>query len=117
MNDKPLPLGMRCADACAPGTQMRALIEAIFHKSPRKMPAFADNAVITSDGFVISGFKDRGGEYHEGALVCKIGELVDNARRLADFMKLSDAERKELFGEIQKWIYADYRAIGKAPLD
>ena len=114
MSDK--PLAQRCLDNCEKGSQLRALVEAVFHIWPRKVPAFADNAVITSDGYVMSDFKDKAGRLHRMALVCDIEDLVGNFRGLADFMKLDDEERKKLFGELRMWIFVDYRAAGRAPL-
>ena len=112
----PESLAQRCLDNCEKGSQLRALVEAVFHIWPRKVPAFADNAIITSDGYVMCDFKDKAGRLHRMALVCDVEDLVTNFRGFADHMKLDDTERNLLFDELRKWISVDYRAAGRAPL-
>jgi hypothetical protein len=109
-------LAQRCVENCERGSQLRAIVEAVFHVSPRQLPAFADTCAITSDGYVICAFKDKFGRLHHGALVCDTDDLTRNFRGLADHMKLDDKERQALFAELHKWIAVDCRAAGKAPL-
>jgi hypothetical protein len=39
-----------------------------------------------------------------------IVDIRDDFRRLADFLKLDDGERVELFDELRKWVAIDMRA-------
>ena len=90
-------------------SKLGALLRAVL--GYRSMPPCFNTAgaVITSDGFVLCGFTDRHGEYHMGAFVGSLVELIKNFRGLADHLKLTDDQRKALFDEVRKWCHTDYR--------
>ena len=75
-------------------------------------PRFAyDQAIITAEGDVqCLGRNVEGGPnviYYLGP----IKSLVDDFRRVADGLKLSDKDREELFLCFRQWFRKDYRAI------
>ena len=74
-------------------------------------------AVIDEDGWVLADVWLPG---RAGFLATNLGSLrdiVDNFRRLADILKLSDEDRAALFVLMQKWMGTDLRARGKNRLD
>lgn len=91
-------------------SQLGAILIAILGRAPDHPPRFGSGAVITSDGYVLAHFQDIRGEWHAGAFVSSVDELVGNFRGLADHLKLSDAERVEMFNELRMWITTDERA-------
>lgn len=91
-------------------SQLGAIVIAMLGKAPDNPPRFGSAAVITSDGYVQAHFQSKDGQWHEGAFVGAVDDLVGNFRGLADHLKLSDAERVEMFDELRKWISVDYRA-------
>ena len=89
----------------------RAAFDHLLGTDLASMPIFSiAGATITSDGFVMCSFRDREEVWHNQALVCDVEDLVKNFRGLADHLKLTDAERKEMFDEVRIWIKTDYRA-------
>lgn len=96
------------------GNQSRlgCILIAVLGKSHRikNGSRFDTSASITSDGFVMCGFRQASGHYHPGAFVGSVRDLVDNFRGLADHLKLSDKDRIELFDKVKAWITVDYRA-------
>lgn len=91
-------------------SQLGAIVIAVLGKAPDNPPRFGSAAVITSDGYVQAHFQTKDGVWHQGAFVGAVDDLVANFRGLADHLKLSDAERVEMFDELRKWISVDYRA-------
>jgi hypothetical protein len=101
-------------------SQLGAMLIAILGRTPHAPPMFArylsdgtvvaGKAVITVDGFVLCDFIHKSGIYSHHAIVCNVSDMVRNFRGLADHLKLTDAERKEMFDEVKKWIERDYRA-------
>lgn len=77
------------------------------------VPRFDGNATITSDGFVMCDFYGRQGDFHRGAFVGSIGDVVDNFRKLADHCKLNDEDRKAMFLALKNWIAQDYRPVAQ----
>lgn len=73
-------------------------------------PRFDGSATVTSDGFVLCNFVGRDGRYHGNAMVGTMVDIVNNFRGLADHLKLSDADRVELFKLLRNWIKTDYRS-------
>jgi len=111
------PWQQRLVDAThGASTQTGAIALAMLHVWPRTCPAYGDEGVITSSGMVLAAFKDREGDYAPLVPVGMIGDIVDDFRRVADHLKLNDADRVAMFVELQKWISVDMRAVGKAPL-
>lgn len=99
------------AIAATRGNQSRlgCILLACLGRNAKHPPAFGANAIITSDGFVMAHFVGKDGRGHHGALVGEISDLVGNFRGLADHLKLSDIDRKEMFDKVRQWISLDYR--------
>ncbi len=79
---------------------------------PRK-PSVGHKAYITADGNVIAKYVNPDGIYQGWQIVCKIGEMIDAFKRLADNLKLSDADRAAMFEKLRQWITHDYRDKSK----
>jgi len=115
--DFPKSWRARLADHCREAkSEGEAMILAILHVSPRRCPAFADNAGIDKDGIVWSTFKKRNGELVTLAPLGRAEWCRDQVRRITDRLRLDDDERTALFDEFRKWIAVDLRAAGKAEL-
>lgn len=75
-----------------------------------KPPGLCSAGKIAKNGSVIADLVARNGTRLLG---CKIFNdeihLRDCFRRLADNLKLADAERIELFEAVRKWVVCDYR--------
>jgi hypothetical protein len=91
-------------------SKLGAILIAVLGRAPDNPPRFGSGAVITSDGAVLCHFQDKRGDWHEGAFVCSVAELVSNFRGLADHLKLSDEDRKDMLNEVRMWVTTDYRA-------
>lgn len=93
-------------------TMLGAIFLQIIGKSAKHPPQIIGTASVDEEGLCWTLLrKAHGGEIAEG-VVC-LGELsaiVDEFRRLADHLKLDDAERIELFEELRKWVAVDLRA-------
>lgn len=119
LSNDPAPVGWKarltfaCRNASSEG---ESLVLAILGVTPRRCPAFADNAVITEDGIVYTGFKKRDGSLLGCTPIGSVVWVRDEVRRIADREKLDDADRKALFIEFHKWFVVDMRAAGKANL-
>lgn len=92
-----------------PNTRLGAILLAVLKKQRGTLPRFASSAVVTSDGFILCTFTTREGVIHNGAFVGSVADLVANFRGLADHLKLTDAERTEMFNAVRGWIAHDYR--------
>jgi hypothetical protein len=90
-------------------SQLGCILLACLGRGLNKLPRFGRQATITSDGYVVSAFVTKAGEFHANAFVCSIGDLIRNFRGLADHLKLSDDERTEMFTAVRKWCAVDYR--------
>ncbi len=89
-----------------------AIFLQIIGKSAKHPPQIIGTASVDEDGLCWTLLrKSHGVEVAEG-VVClgQIGDIVDEFRRLSDFLKLNDAERIELFEELRKWVAVDLRA-------
>ena len=75
-------------------------------------PCFTSKASVTSDGYVMADFTGKDGQHHMGAFVGSATDLVNNTVGLADHLKLSAAERAELFATVRGWIGADHGGGG-----
>lgn len=74
-------------------------------------PGFGPSCVIAENGLVIANFIDVRGRPHVGQSLGTTIEFRNMLRRLADRIECSDAERREMFDEVTKWVAVDYRAI------
>lgn len=99
--------------ACKQGaeyTRTGCLLINMLGSEPTSGPKFKGLLSITSDGYVLCDFVKRDGTYTSGAFVGLVSNLVANFRGLADHLKLTDVQRKELFDTVIKNIGIDYRA-------
>lgn len=110
------------AIAHARGNQSRlgCIVLAMLNKSPDNPPRISilDDVtpVIRADGMVLANMELRNGRGMRATPLGHISEVVDNMRWLADTLKLSDAERTEMFDVLRKWIKKDFRATSDPEL-
>lgn len=77
---------------------------------PKNPPRMRGLAVITSDGRVLVDCQLAGQAQFFATDIGSVEEVRDNMRGLADHLKLSDADRVEMFDELRKWFARDFRA-------
>lgn len=94
-----------------PRSMLGAILLAVLGKQRRTVPQFRGQATITSNGFVLCDYLDKSGQIRFGAFLCDVADLTRNFRGLADHLRLTDAERVEMFDALRNWIAKDYRAI------
>ena len=92
-------------------TAMGAIVLAVLRRRPHEPPAIGGKAVIGRDGWVYASYLNAASTYEAVRAVCSVADLTNNFRRLADALKLTDTERKEMFDEVKKWIVRDFRAV------
>jgi hypothetical protein len=90
-------------------TRLGAVLLGVLGKSGDRYPAYGLNAEIDAHGVVWSAMHDRYGNPYRRVIVGDVEDLTNNFRGLADHLKLSDGERKEMFDALRKWISHDYR--------
>jgi hypothetical protein len=78
-------------------------------RRPKNGPRVESTCTVDEAGLAWTFLTNRHGNY---GLVClgSIVDIRDDFRRLADFLKLDDGERVELFDELRKWVAIDMRA-------
>lgn len=87
------------------GTILLTLID----RPAKNPPQVLTTATVDEHGLLWAGLRTRRGQ--EGvALLGSVQDIRDEFRRLADYLKLDDAERIELFEELRKWVAVDLRA-------
>lgn len=75
-----------------------------------KPPALCTAGRIDKDGSVVANLVEKSGRIvKDYRLYRNEIELRDDFRRLADHLKLCDADRIELFGAVKRWVVADRR--------
>lgn len=72
-------------------------------------PAVGDQAVIDPQGRVLCAYLDLSGNFRKEYHIAGIVQLVMELRKIADEVKLDDADRKELFRIARQWIRKDWR--------
>lgn len=73
-------------------------------------PAIVSAAKISKDGAIVADFMDEYGSTLKNAVIANSELELRNAfRTLADRLKLSDADRTEMFKCVQRWVVADTR--------
>lgn len=87
------------------------LFNAIYHGfKDVERPFLAGYAVITKAGKVICGVVRSGSDsYDYDVIYDSEDEMIGEFRRLADVLKLDDADRAALFEVLRKWVAADQR--------
>ncbi len=75
-----------------------------------KLPGLCSAGKISRAGAVVADMiRGNGTRVRNAVLFHDEMAMRDAFRRLADSLKLSDAERRELFACVQKWVVCDYR--------
>lgn len=72
-------------------------------------PHLTTAAKIDKSGAIVADVVDRNGVIKEVAIYSSELALRDDFRRLADRMRLNDADRTELLKCVQRWVVADRR--------
>ena len=72
-------------------------------------PFLSSYATIVPSGKVVCQMVDRDGSKKTVAIYDSKDKYVADMRALADKLKLSDKDRAEMFGVLQRWIVADMR--------
>lgn len=76
----------------------------------RHPPRFGSKAVINKEGILFSNMQDKNGVMHRNHCLGPMQAVTDSFRGLADHLRFTDQERKEMFDELRKWIAHDERA-------
>lgn len=73
-------------------------------------PFYCSAAKVAKSGRVVADVVTKNGNVVKDSLVFESEEkLRDEFRRLADRLKLSDADRVEMFDAVKRWVVADRR--------
>jgi len=93
-------------------TMLGCILLAVIGRNAKNPPWFEPGAEIDADGFLLANFvgKDRV-DHHQLIPVATVKDLVDEFRRLADAIKLDDADRIAMFAALRAWIVKDHRAL------
>jgi hypothetical protein len=87
------------------------LLSALHRDTDDTSPRFGRHANVTSDGYVMCDFIDKGGRAHSGAFVGSYADLIANCVGLAKHLKLNSDEETALHTAVcSTWIATDYRA-------
>lgn len=90
---------------------MLALVfrSAVLKNNPvTRVPRVGNNSIISPTGYVLFMHMDKEGRIQD--VLWSVAKWVETWRRVADAVKLSDAERLELTAALRGWIMKDYRA-------
>lgn len=95
------------------------VLRAAMAKPTLDPPWLGPSAIIDREGIVLSNYVDRLGQRKPivGFPVCGIDELLDNCRRLADQLALTQAQTEALFDMIRQWIKSDARPTSEQAED
>lgn len=90
---------------------MPFLLKAVFpDASGIRTPFYCSNAIINKRGNIVADMIDRFGQRRKNVIVFLSTEQMQTVyRRLADALKLSDDDRRDLFACVQNWVKADQR--------
>ena len=91
-------------------TAVGMILLAVLNRRPHKPPAVGHKAIIGSNSRVYASYMHRNGRVEHYVPICTVADLTTMFRRLADALKLDDADRVAMFNEVKKWIVKDYRA-------
>jgi len=85
------------------------LYQLIFGSIKVKAPYLESCGRIAKNGAITAKVRDRSGLSLEKVIYPNEIALRDDFRRLADELKLNDADRVERFGAVKRWMVADRR--------
>ena len=85
------------------------ILRAVMGVPTRDPPWLGPSAIIDQKGILLSNYVDSANKKHFAAVVCHVGDLVDNLRGLADSLALSDVHAHALFAQVKGWIKSDAR--------
>lgn len=94
-------------------TPLGCMVLRVTNHPVSKPPRFSlrnHSAAILPNGQVVADFQDRDGLGFRATLIGHVHDIRDQFRFLADHLKLSDAERLEMFAELRKWLSRDLRS-------
>lgn len=91
-------------------TALGCLLLAVIGRNAKHPPWFGRSAEITAEGLVVTSFTHRSGRRYEPWVWGSVEELTAAFSRLADELKLNDADRIELFRQVRQWVARDNRA-------
>lgn len=90
-------------------TLLGCIILQIIGKQPKHPPMITGLAMIDEDGVTWAPWLSTRGKAGLAPLGM-ITDIRDEFRRLADYLKLDDQERIDMFDELRKWVDFDARA-------
>lgn len=97
---------------------MQIMLRVVFPKAPLarngwveiSRPFLYGSATIVNTGKVVCGMVDKMGRKIPNALIFdREAQLISMFRKLADHLKLNDAERVEMTEAVKRWVVADRR--------
>lgn len=90
---------------------METLLRAVFPGFKSISAPFLSTAgKIARTGHVMADVVHASGRIEKNRAIFRdTADMRSQFRRLADEMKLSDEDRRELFGAVQRWVVCDYR--------
>lgn len=90
---------------------MEVLLRVVFPGFTSIMPPFLSTAgKITKGGHIVADMVGVSGKITKRALLYRNEtELRDDFRRLADHLKLDDADRASMFAAVRRWVVCDFR--------
>jgi hypothetical protein len=74
-----------------------------------KRPFLSGYAAIAPSGRIICDMTDHAGDVRKVEVYRNTDEFLGDFRKLADELKLTDAERTDMFAVLRRWITADLR--------
>jgi hypothetical protein len=102
---------VQAVNATLPATGLGMMLRAVIGTGRGWLPRLGLAAQIGEDGVVRCNFWDQNGFFIEADnLPLTAPEIRDSFRRLADQLKLSDADRLDMFTRLAKWLGDDRRS-------
>lgn len=88
-------------------TQLGTILGAVFSYDFDAPPRFSGQAYTTTDGYVMCGYEQSNGKFHNGAFVGSVTDVVKNTVGIAAHCELTGEDRNALFVAVQRWIGHD----------
>lgn len=90
-------------------TILGSILLYIIASPKRPLPSIDSTCSVDGEGRAFCAMTNRHG-IRSVSCIGSITDIRDDFRRLADYLKLDDGERTELFDELRKWVAVDLRA-------